>query len=274
MKENLLVFDKWCLDILVDPITKQKASIENFKIINGVIDARVFLKNTHGFKDWEVGQDEFEKCETSGTNYGNGVDAYKKEIEYDRPIYEHFKLKGDILDVGGLTGTLREFLNEGQRYISIDPFIDGLSKTTLAKKKAYSCLSKPLNFIGGVAEFLPFQKNSFDYIHMRSMLDHVQVPDLALKEASRVLKTEGKLIVGLYVEGGKIGRKSITRFSKDMIKEALEFIGIDKYKDFHVWHPTHKNLLKLITDNGFNIQESYWQPYWKDQVVYVLAAKI
>ena len=118
------------------------------------------------------------------------------------------------------------------------------------------------------------QKNSFDYVHMRSMLDHVQVPDLALKEANRVLKPKGKLIVGLYVEGGKTGRKSFIRFLKDMTKETLELIGVNKYKDFHVWHPTHKNLLKLITDNGLNIEESYWQPHWKDQVVYVLASKI
>jgi hypothetical protein len=60
---------------------------------------------------------------------------------------------------------------------------------------------------------------------------------------------------------------------KDVLKATLELFGKDKYKDHHTWHPTYKNLLKLITDNGFKVQESFWQPYWKDQVVYVSAHK-
>ena len=46
--QNLIVLDQWCLDILADPITKQKAKIDNFNFIDGVVDARIFLKNTHG----------------------------------------------------------------------------------------------------------------------------------------------------------------------------------------------------------------------------------
>ena len=33
-------------------------------------------------------------------------------------------------------------------------------------------LSRPLNFIGAMAEFLPFKDGTFDWVHMRSMLDH------------------------------------------------------------------------------------------------------
>lgn len=36
-------------------------------------------------------------------------------------------------------------------------------------------------------------------VHMRSMLDHVQVPDLALLEAHRVLRLGGRVLVGLHV---------------------------------------------------------------------------
>ena len=64
---------------------------------------------------------------------------------------------------------------------------------------------------------------------MRSMLDHVQVPDLALKEARRVLKDDGSILIGLSVEGGKMGKKS-NRFIKDTVKEALALF-YRKYKD-------------------------------------------
>lgn len=105
------------------------------------------------------------------------------------------------------------------------------------------------------------------------MLDHVQVPDLALIEANRVLRTDGKLLIGLYVEGGKSGRRSTTRFLKDIAKETLGLIGFSKFKDHHTWHPTYRNLLKLIGDNGFAVEESWWQPCWNETVVYVQARK-
>lgn len=231
------------------------------------------LKNTYGYKSWQDGQAFYEKWEGSGQGYSNQVSKYYAEIEYDRDIYEHFKLSGDILDVGGGLGTVREFLGESTRLVSIDPFIDAPMSIPPAKLEASKCLSKPLNFIAALAEFIPFTSESFDYVHMRSMLDHVQVPDLALIEAHRVLKPYGKLLVGLAVDGGESGRKSIKMMLKDALKETLGVIGVHKFRDHHTWHPTFPNLLRLIGDNGFIIEESYWQPYWQNQVVYVLARK-
>jgi len=134
-------------------------------------------------------------------------------------------------------------------------------------------LNTPLNFIAATAEFQPFVAESFDWVHMRSMLDHVQVPDLALLEARRVLKPGGHVLIGLYVEGGKSGLISWERRIKDTIKAGLEWIGIDRWKDHHVWHPTYASLTKLIQDNGFVIQDTYWQPHWNDNVCYVSAVK-
>lgn len=105
------------------------------------------------------------------------------------------------------------------------------------------------------------------------MLDHVQVADLTILEAKRVLKPGGHVLIGLYVDGGKSGVITFERRLKDSIKAGLQFIGIDRWKDYHVWHPTYKNLLKLITDNGFAIEDTYWQPQWKDMVCYVCARK-
>jgi ubiquinone/menaquinone biosynthesis C-methylase UbiE len=265
--------DEWVVKILADPISKKSRLPKDFISINGIIDARVFLQNTYGFTDWKIGQDFYELTETTGVGYNDRVEAYKKEIDYDRPIYQHFKMEGDILDLGGLTGNVREFLSEDTRLVSADPFLDGIFQIPPARKEAYKCLSKPLNFIGALAEFIPFQEEVFDWVHMRSMLDHVQVPDLALKEVHRVLKPDGKLLVGLYVEGGKSGRKTFIRFTKDVIREVLGWMRIKRFKDHHTWHPTYVNLLKIITSNGFKVQDTFWQPYWKNQVVYVLATK-
>lgn len=267
--------DAWAWGVLADPITKQPAGIADFKIDRGVIDARVFLKNTLGYSDWAVGQDAYEKWEADSEWYRNEVAAYGAEIDYDRPIYEHFKIAGDVLDLGGGAGTVREFLQPAEtRFLSIDPFLSVLERIPPSRREAYRCLSQPLNFICAMGEFLPIQTGKFDWVHMRSMLDHVQVPDLVLCEARRVLRLGGRVLVGMTVEGGKTGAPpSLFQRFKSRIKEMLELLGVEKYKDFHTWHPTYKNLLKLLEDNGFIVLDSYWQPYWNDRVVYVLAEK-
>ena len=124
-----------------------------------------------------------------------------------------------------------------------------------------------------MAEFQPFLNESFDWVHMRSMLDHVQVPDLALLEALRVLKNNGSLLIGMYVEGGKSGVIPLKQRIKEMVKAGLALAGSTRWKDHHVWHPTHANLVRLICDNGFYIKETFWQPCFPDTVCYIQAGK-
>lgn len=110
-------------------------------------------------------------------------------------------------------------------------------------------MNHPLNFIAANAEFQPFLSESFDWVHMRSMLDHVQIPDLALLEALRVLRAGGRVLIGLYVQGGKNGRQRhpLDRRLKEIFKMGISSIGINNWKDHHIWHPTYEELLKLIT---------------------------
>lgn len=265
--------DPWVLSILADPITKQPAPPSAFHTLEGILDARVFLKNTHGFTEWAEGQLEYEKWSATDGVSEDAVRAYLAEIGYDRPIYDHFQLDGKIMDCGGGVGTVREFLPESVEFVSTDPYINAPFEILPTRLKSYKCLSRPLKFIGATAEFLPFVSEVFDWVHMRSMLDHVQVPDLALLEARRVLKPTGRVLIGLYVDGGKSGVISMKQKLKNVVKAGLVFVGINRWKDHHVWHPTYNALIKLITDNGLVVDDVYWQPHWNDTVCYVCARK-
>jgi len=266
----MIELQMWAKTILANPVTKQPVSPESFQCIDGVMDARVFLKNTYGYSAWAEGQVEYEDFAEKDRT---GVDGYKAEIEYDRPIYEHYRLQGRILDCGGGAGTVREFLSNDVEFISTDPWIQAPFASSSERKVAYSCLNRPLNFIAATAEFQPFLAESFDWVHMRSMIDHVQVPDLAMLEAKRVLKKGGRVLIGLYVEGGKSGVTTLKQQTKNWIKAGLSLAGIDRWKDHHVWHPTYKELLKLVADNGLTVEDTYWQPHWNDTVCYVCALK-
>ncbi len=95
------------------------------------------MKNTKGFNDWSIGQKEFEKWESNSVQYKSLVENYEKEKLKDKSIYKNFILSGDILDVGGLSGTLREFIKKGSRYVCIDPYIQFLKEVPEPKMEAY-----------------------------------------------------------------------------------------------------------------------------------------
>jgi SAM-dependent methyltransferase len=262
--------ESWVEILLADPVTKQRTAPASFPTCLGMLDARVLLKNTHGAVAWSDGQQEYEAL---AANDHSSEEDYRAEIEYDRPVYEHFPMKGRILDCGGGSGTVREFLPLDVEFVSVDPWPAAPLANSAARCKAYSCLRRHVNFICAAAEFLPFVAEAFDWVHMRSMLDHVQVPDLALIEAKRVLKPGGQILVGLYVEGGKTGTISTTKRMKTFAKGLLSRLGLRRYEDHHVWHPTYAGLLKVICDSGFLVEDTYWQPHWNETVCYVRARR-
>lgn len=265
--------DSFASSVLADPISKMPASPSHFAQQDGIIDARIFMKGSKDYGVWSAGQIKYE--DFTLTELGGSLELFREEIIRDKAIYRHFKLEGSILDVGGGVGTLREFIPASCNYVSVDPYLSAPTKIPSSKFHAYSCLSRPLNFVGGCAEFLPFQNEKFDWVHMRSMLDHVQSPDLALIEARRVLKPGGSLLIGLSVEGGRPGaKKTLEKRLWSLLRAGRELI---KPHDHHVWHATYPELVRLVELNGFTFEESWWQPMGRvvdeDTVVYLRATK-
>ena len=103
--------DEWVIKILADPVTKMSKQSKYFKKIEDFIDARVLLKNTFGWKTWKVGQTFYENwLEKGEVSYLNSEPDFEKIKLLEKPVYKNFNLKGNILDIGGGVGTLREFL--------------------------------------------------------------------------------------------------------------------------------------------------------------------
>jgi ubiquinone/menaquinone biosynthesis C-methylase UbiE len=133
----------------------------------------------------------------------DSLQEYLDEIDSVKEIYtEEFSIHGSVLDVGGHQGRLRYFFdNTVTQYVSIDPYIGvfrGIDKQPNLLK-AYPSLAEPCNFLAAHAEYLPFKSRSFDWVHMRSVVDHFEDPYRAFLEAYRVSKVEGRLLVGLAI---------------------------------------------------------------------------
>ena len=233
-----------------------------------------------GLKKWNAMQDIYEDVHNDVSS-SDHLNLYLKEIEGVRDIYtKHFEISGKVLDVGGHQGRLRHFLNDTvSTYVSIDPYQDVFRNIDSQENllKAYPCILDACNFLVGFAENLPFAEKTFDWIHMRSALDHFSDPFIAVKEAYRVLKHDGRILIGQRVENqnsmshsnfdwpfkdvfqriiAKAQREGLRGLKKAMLSR-IKTLG--REPDDHVWHWKSKNLLDLIDKAGFVVEKEYWQ---------------
>jgi hypothetical protein len=87
------------------------------------------------------------------------------------------------------------------------------------------------------------------------------------KEYTRLLSDvawgNGSLVVG----GGTAGVAVVLGIVVGVM------VGIEGYKDHHIWHPTAQELLDLAADCGFSLEKTHWQEGTADMVVYVSLRK-
>lgn len=287
MTVNPIKVDNLVKEILVDPLSKEPLAINKeetflcssygrkYPIKDEIFDLRLLNNDTtKDQKVWKEGQRQYERWSSRLASQDKKQD-YFVEIEGVREVYNDIIVEGNCLDVGGHQGRLRQFLSPGQYYIVCDPFFHGFDNLDIQPNllQAYPFLLEPVNFVCCDAEFLPFKSGSFQTVHMRSVIDHFLSPELALNEAYRVLKTDGFLIVGLTVHGGKNGKSDIKNLAKEFVRKMLVAAGMKRFKDYHVWHPTYKELTGLISDCGFEIEKVHWQKGYNDTVCYIRARK-
>jgi ubiquinone/menaquinone biosynthesis C-methylase UbiE len=265
-----LTLDSWVKEILVDPISKKPFTSSEAEKFNteigiqyhfeaGVPDFRVGMRKVS--KDWAEGQAEYEKFLDKYLDNGEAdPNFYKQEQQVDAPMYERLPLLGRTIDVGGGLGAVRQYMTAGQEYISIDPAV-GIHQRAANRPRFFDAypMLVPLNLVWGFAEFLPFKDDSFDTVNMRSCIDHFANPEQALLEAYRILRQEGRLIVGISVEN-----KNIKGKIKNTIKDLRGFL-LPQFKDHHIWHPTYDGLVSLCDGCGFSLVDYIWQ---NEEVVY------
>ncbi len=103
------------------------------------------------------------------------------------------KIGAEALEIGVGSGRFASDL--GIKY-GLDPSLNLLKKAKL----------RGVRVVRGAGEALPFKNESFEHIFMIVTLCFVSSPDMVIKEASRVLRKKGALILGLITEESPLGR--------------------------------------------------------------------
>jgi SAM-dependent methyltransferase len=118
---------------------------------------------------------------------------------------------GDWLDVGAGSGVHREiFSGRAVRYVGVDPQPRGPG------------------LIPATGERLPFPAASFETVVISEVLEHVPVPETVLREAARVLKPEGRLLVTVpFVFYEHEAPHDYGRFTRHGLRALLERSGFE-----------------------------------------------
>lgn len=158
-----------------------------------------------------------------------------------RKITKDIKDGANILDVGCGSGfSIEKILSGNFNVHGIDTTEEVIS---YAKK-----MRPNYHFQIGYAESLPFEDNFFDAIFYLDVIEHLKDPLLSLKEARRVLKPEGNVIILVVKEHHPIF-KIIWWVWKKMKGKVWE--------GAHLLVFNENNLSKMIIDAGFNTFKIY-----------------
>jgi SAM-dependent methyltransferase len=103
--------------------------------------------------------------------------------------------------------------------------------------------------VGGSAFSLPFADESFDCVISSELIEHLPADPRLFAEMRRVLRPEGRLIVGTPDYGG-------------WVWPTLEFLyarlAPGGYADEHITHYTQRSLRRVLATYGFQHQETRW----------------
>lgn len=155
--------------------------------------------------------------------YDRNKFAYSGELE---AVKKFLPQRGKGLEIGVGTGRFAVPLGIAT---GVDP----------SKKMLEIAKKRGINTILGYGEKLPFRDSTFDYVAIIITLCFVKDPPEVLREAGRVLKKNGKLILGIIDKDsflGKYYQKKKSIFYKEAnlfgIKEVINLLKSAGFKYF------------------------------------------
>lgn len=128
------------------------------------------------------------------------VERLRRDLADDTALFGRIGLlRGRVLDVGGGWGLFRQYWDAGDDGIFVvhDPGVTRHIEGAFPSHQEVfaQAFSRPMTFVEGVGEHLPYRVEVFDTVLCAGALDHCADPDTVLRAAHRVLRPGGRLVV-------------------------------------------------------------------------------
>jgi len=146
-------------------------------------------------------------------------------IEYElelKTIRKFLPKTGKGIEIGAGTGRFAAPLEVS---LGIEP----------SKSMRDIAITRGVDIVAGTAESLPIEDSLYDYALLVTTVCFLETPEIAFREAYRILKTGGFIIVGLIDKDSALGKKyeekkSENKFYKDANFHSVEDIQRDLMK--------------------------------------------
>ncbi len=168
-----------------------------------------------------------EPFEAFTSDYEEWFDRHKNVYEAElRAVRPHIPPDGVGLEIGVGTGRFAAPL--GIKF-GVEP----------SPKMARVARERGIHVVEGVAESLPFSDETFDYALMVTTICFVDDPQKAIKEAFRVIKKGGKLIIGFVDRESSLGKLYEQNKQKSRFYRMARFFSTDE-------------IVEMMRDAGFS----------------------
>ncbi|VAX17150.1 Methyltransferase TM1293 [hydrothermal vent metagenome] len=118
---------------------------------------------------------------------------------------------------------------------------EGVEPSLAMRTKA---IEKELNVIDTVAEELPYQNNSQDFVLMVTTICFVDDIYKSFEEINRILKTDGEFIIGYVDKDSLIGKFYLEHQHESLFYKDATFFGTEK-------------LIEILETTGFIVKNIY-----------------
>lgn len=170
-------------------------------------------------------------------------------------------LRGTVLDLGGGWGLYREWWEggEGNLFVVHDPGVERhLRGVYPTHRECFSsAFTRPMTFVEGFGESLPYRDGVFDTALIAAALDHCADPSLVVKETRRCLKPGGTLLI-LQSCTETSPRNRRTPWGQRLVRYAVSPHKLIRHvwrKAFgppmHLHHFTAESMRRLFLSGGF-----------------------
>ncbi|MBC7429278.1 MAG: class I SAM-dependent methyltransferase [Bacteriovorax sp.] len=199
--------------------------------------------------------------------YDSRTDSYKEQVQSNYPescgfnkllltYREHLrwvkklKLKDDdcVLDIGCNIGQLLHLMNYQAKIkgVGVDISIEALQNARLILPENFEFV------LCSIEKGLPFEDNAFDVIVCMDVIEHLENPQVVLKEMYRVLKPGGRFlfhvpVTDLFLSLDWFYQKIMPKSFDKKMQDAGHFLEVMK---------THNQLQNMILGNGFAITKT------------------
>ena len=167
----------------------------------------------------------------------------------DQLIRPHLKTDSRLLEIGcGAGNLLLQASVRGSYPVALDLAMQALTFVRSRLREAKSGTEAPRDFmcIQSVGELLPLASSSFECVLLSEVIEHLEVPQISITEAVRVLRRGGRLLITTpnYRSLWPLMERAV-----DMLNMAPKMAGEQHISRFHP-----ASLRRLLIESGLSIE--------------------